>query len=208
MLKPLEGLQFNAETHRYIWRVQSLRHSVTNVLSYDMDKNAKLRIQQTKDQWEPRGNACHAFTEALLLNGSAEHSDDYLEWTRHIERCWLFQGCEILAVEYRLCDPLRLIGGSFDFLLRTHKGSVVLGDLKTVSSYNAADRRKPASAQLGAYTHFLAAHHPSITVDKCVTVVAGPGICRVISSEPQECVDQWNEAWNRYVAHQELLDVF
>jgi hypothetical protein len=35
-----------------------------------------------------------------------------------------------------------------------------------------------------------------VTVDWCYTVVVGPGRCRVIQSEPDECLGAWVDAWD------------
>jgi hypothetical protein len=104
----------------------------------------------------------------------------------------------VLAVEYRLCDGRKGVGGSFDFLLRSPKGKLVLGDLKTVGNETAVDRRKPATAQLGGYLAMLIDHHPSLTVDWCYTVVVGPNRCKLLQSEPNECLMEWVDCWDNF----------
>jgi hypothetical protein len=58
---------------------------------------------------------------------------------------------------------------------------------KTVQTDKAVDTRKPATAQLGGYLHGLNINRPMIDVDKCCTVVVGPGRSKVISEDPDLC---------------------
>jgi len=104
-------------------------------------------------------------------------------------------------------DRYKSLGGSFDFLIRLKeeglepsKQLVILGDLKTVSSKKAIAARKPATAQLGAYTQLLSTVQPSITIGMCVTVVSGPEKCKVIKQDPEECLAAWESCWDRFSA--------
>jgi hypothetical protein len=143
--------------------------------------------------------------ERYLLEEDKSDPGDYSEWVEPLLSCWLFRNCKVLAVEYRLSDPIRRVAGCFDFMIETERGTTVLGDLKTVGSALAAKRRKPATAQLGAYRSMLAAHHPLLSVDRCVTVVAGPGCCVVKSSDVNDCIAAWDKAWERFSAEHELM---
>jgi hypothetical protein len=155
----------------------------------------EAQFERTKHIWAPRGTTIHSFCEAMLL-GEELPETDYTAWTDELQECWLLRDSDALAVEYRLCDARKGVGGSFDFLLRTSNGKVVLGDLKTVGSNSGVSQRKPATAQLGGYLAMLIDHHPMVTVDWCYTVVVGPGRCRVIQSEPDECLGAWVDAWD------------
>ena len=199
MLEPLPGLEFFPDPlHRYRLNGQWLAQSVTGVVGHDMSAKTRERIDATKDQWLPRGLAGHSALEAHLLGQPQPDPGDYSEWITPLLASQLFKDAEVLAVEYRLCDERKSLAGSFDFLLRTARGTVVLGDLKTVGSAPAAKSRKPAVEQLGAYLAMLIDHHPTLTIGKCVTVVAGPGITRVIANEPNECLGAWIDCWDRY----------
>ena len=46
--------------------------------------------------------------------------------------------------------------------------------------------------------------YPKVMVDKVVTVVAGPGVCRVISGDPAEAWIAWENAMSRYQAHMDI----
>ena len=194
MLEPISGLEFHEDIHRYRYQGRWLPFSVSRVTNR-VSQEQQRQFEQTKHLWAPRGNAVHAFCEAMLT-AEALPATDYDEWTDVLQDCWLLRDSEPLAVEYRLCDARKGIGGSFDFLLRTPSGKVALGDLKTVGNETAVDRRKPAKAQLGGYLAMLIDHHPLLTVDWCYTVVVGPGRCRLIQNEPDECLGAWVDAWD------------
>lgn len=194
MLDPIAGLEFHPEIHRYRYNGRWLPFSVSKVTNRTSPEQA-AQFERTKHVWAPRGNAVHAYCEAMLLGEEPEQTD-YTEWTDAVEGCWLLKESEPLAVEYRLCDERKGIGGSFDFLLRTSNGKIVLGDLKTVGSENGVGSRKPAVAQLGGYLAMLIDHHPLLTVHWCYTVVIGPGRSRVIQSDPDECLGAWVDAWD------------
>lgn len=204
LLEPVNGLIMDPVAHRYRDETGWFPFSVTGVIS-DLTPEAKKRIMETKHIWEPRGNAVHACLEQHLLGEAKASPGDYTEWVNPLLSSWLFRNCEVLAVEYKLSDPIKRVAGCFDFLIKTEKGTTVLGDLKTVSSAPAAKSRKPAMAQLGAYCSMLNLHHRHLFIDKCVTVVAGPGVCEVKASEPDKCVALWEDAWLRHQTEQDLL---
>ena len=198
MLEPIPDLVFYPDPlHRYMYKGDWLARSVTAVLSHDMSAATRARIDATKHEWEPRGNTCHAALEAALLGHTAPDPGDYSEWITPLLAHPLFKDSEVLAVEYRLVDQRKSLAGSFDCLLRSAKGKTLLCDLKTVSSKPAAASRKPADAQLGAYAAMLIDHH-KLNIDACLTVVAGPGITTVKTSDPSACISQWLDAWDFY----------
>ena len=198
MLEPIADLVFYPDPlHRYMYKGDWLARSVTAVLSHDMSAATRARIDATKHEWEPRGNTCHAALEAALLGHTAPDPGDYSEWITPLLAHPLFKDSEVLAVEYRLVDQRKSLAGSFDCLLRSAKGKTLLCDLKTVSSKPAAASRKPADAQLGAYAAMLIDHH-QLNIDACLTVVAGPGITTVKTSDPSACISQWLDCWDFY----------
>jgi hypothetical protein len=194
MLAPVQDLEFNEDLHRYRYKGRWLPFSVSKVANR-ITPEQEAQFERTKHIWAPRGTTIHSFCEAMLL-GEELPETDYTAWTDELQECWLLRDSDALAVEYRLCDARKGVGGSFDFLLRTSNGKVVLGDLKTVGSNSGVSQRKPATAQLGGYLAMLIDHHPMVTVDWCYTVVVGPGRCRVIQSEPDECLGAWVDAWD------------
>jgi hypothetical protein len=198
LLIPIAGLEFHEAIHRYRLNGQWLARSVTGVVGHDMPAKTRERIDATKHEWEPRGLTCHSALEAHLLGREQPDPGDYAEWINPLLAHGLWKDAEVLAVEYRLADARKSLAGSFDFLIRTARGSVVLGDLKTVGSANGAKSRKPATEQLGAYCAMAIDHHPMLTIDKCVTFIAGPGVARVVAQEPSECISAWLDCWDRY----------
>lgn len=196
MLPPIPDLDFHADLHRYRYQGRWLPFSVSKVTNRTTPEQ-EAQFERTKHIWAPRGNSVHAYCEAKLL-GQELPDTEYREWTDELDSCWLLNESEPLAVEYRLCDARKGVGGSFDFLLRTNNGKVVLGDLKTVGSDSAVDRRKPAVPQLGGYLAMLIDHHPKLTVDWCYTLVVGPGKSRILQSTPDECLMAWVDCWDAF----------
>ena len=202
MLDPIPHLEFFEGLHRYRYKGRWLPFSVSRIAS-PVDPRAERRFAETRHIWEPRGNTLHAYCEALLTERPRDPGD-YSEWTDALDDCWLLRDSETVAVEYRLCDARKGVGGSFDFLLRSPNGKLVLGDLKTVSSDSAVSQRQPAKAQLGGYLAMLIDHH-KLSIDWCYTLVSGPGRCRLIQNEPDECLGAWVDAWDNFKIEQSLF---
>ena len=205
LLDPIQGLEFNEEKHRYRYNGKWIVSSPTGILSHDMPDYVKQKIESTRDTWEPRGNTIHSCLEQYLLGAAELDPGDYADWWEPLKQCWLWKDATVMGVELRLVDPKASIAGSTDFLIKTAKGAVVLGDLKTCSSESATKKRKGADEQLGAYLKMLNSNYSNVMVDKCVTVVSGPGLCRVIAAEPDDCSRKWDEALERYRAAQDLM---
>jgi len=212
LLPPIDGLDFDDRAHRYSFRGDWLPFSVTGVIS-DLSKAARKQIERTKDGpdgWELRGTTVHGILEQHLLgiaSGGMQgvvFEDRWAQWAEPLLDHWLFRDCRVLACEYRLCDPHKRVGGSFDFLVRTAQGQTILGDLKTVSSAAALKSRKPAAAQLGAYASMLCWWWPTITIDRCATLVSAPGECELKVQDPAECMAAWQDAWERHDAAERL----
>ncbi len=210
MVEPLQeiaGLSFHEDLHRYRLRGEWLAESVSSVIGFDMHPRQRANIDKTKDGpdgWALRGNTLHAWLEGFLKGSEPAIDERWTPWLDPLRSDPLFEDFELLAVEYRVCDAKRSVGGSFDFLIRLPSDEpkkdwpIVLGDLKTVSTRAAVGSRKPATAQLGAYLSMLQQHHPRLWVSECVTVVAGPERCRVIRQTPDACAAAWEDAWGRF----------
>lgn len=191
MLKPLSDLEFYADIHRYKYRGSWLRYSVSRI-AQPTTLEQRLRFEETKHIWEPRGNHVHTAAEALLL-GLEPEEGDYKPWIDALRSCWLLEGAETMAVEFGIVIPHHEVAGTFDGLIRTADGGITLLDFKTVQTNKAVDTRKPATAQLGGYLHGLNINRPEISVDKCCTVIIGPGKSKVISEEPDSCFSEWED---------------
>jgi hypothetical protein len=210
MLEPIKGLEFLEDVHRYRYNDSWMLHSVTGVLSFGMEAVVKAQIEATRDGpygWAERGKLVHCALEHHFLGAAEINPGRYEQWIQPLLGNWLVTDSTPLAVEYRVCDPRISLGGSFDFLVE-HEGQTILGDLKTVSSESAAKKRRAAKAQLGGYLRMLNIHHPRLWIDRCVTLVSGPGIAKVITSEPDDCIAAWDDAWGRFAVHLEVKEPF
>lgn len=208
MLDPIPELHLDEECHRYSLRGNLLARSVSEVVGYqltDIQRAGMERYKNGPKGWAARGQAIHKVLEHHLRDEPCVHDEMWEPWITPLLEEALFSRMWLHACEYRLVDEDRSMGGSFDFLVEQQeegvprgKGLMVLGDLKTVSSAQALKRRKPATAQLGAYLGMLQQHHPDLRVDQCVTVVSGPDGCRVIREDPTDCLAAWEDVWARY----------
>jgi hypothetical protein len=208
-IKEIKGLSFFPEWHRYKYKAEWLARSVTGVLGAKLSPDALANIMRYKDGptgWAARGEQIHNALENHLKGEAIEFAERWTDWVDPMLECELFQGAKVIATEYRLCDPRKSMGGSFDFLLQSSTGEIILGDLKTVGSKSRARTREAATDQLGAYLAMLIDHHPALHVDKCVTVVSGPKECRVIRQNPDDCIDAWLDSWDRYQFEQKELE--
>lgn len=204
MLKPIEHLKFYAQWHRYRFKNSWLARSVTQVLSFDMSDEAKHWIDATREGengWQLRGDTLHDILENKLRNRDQTIEDRWRSWSDPLLDCDIFRNVEVMATEYRLCEPTKSLGGSFDFLLYKPGGEIIIGDLKTVGSKSSFKRRKPATEQLGAYTAMMNNRHPNIVIDRCVTVVSGQGECRVVQEDPAKCIEAWLDKQDQYESH-------
>ena len=191
-----------------MYKAEWLARTVTGVVGAKLSPDVLANIMRYKDGpkgWAARGQQIHNALEGYLKGEPIEFAEHWTDWVDPMLDCELFRDAKVIATEYRLCDVKKSMGGSFDFLLKTSTGEIVLGDLKTVGSKSKARTREPATDQLGGYLAMLIDHHPAVHVNKCVTVVAGPNECRVIRQDPDECIDAWLDSWDRYKFEQEEL---
>ena len=205
LLQPIEGLEFDSESHRYRFNGRWLHTSPTGVLSIDLDDHAKQRIEETRHVWEPRGNHLHLWLHHYLSGAAELDPGEYADWVGPLRDCWLWKDATTLATELMLVDEKRNMGGSVDFIIKTGKtGAITIGDLKTVSSKKAADQRKFPYEQLGAYIRMINQCYGHIYIEKAVMVVAAPGYCKVVSGEIDSCSVAWEDAWEKYQQHQKV----
>ena len=52
--------------------------------------------------------------------------------------------------------------------------------------------------QLGAYLEFASSCYPGVYVTKLVTIIAGPGKCKVRFSELEQATEAWIDSWGRF----------
>jgi hypothetical protein len=207
-IKPLEPLplEFDEELHQYTWLPtgEVMGVSVTGILSVNKTAAQLANIERHKSSWAPRGTHVHAALEHKLRGLPFDLDPVYAEWTAPLLAHPFWETFQPLAVEYRVCDLKRGIGGSLDALgVDGFTGRTVLLDLKSQSS--AKYGTYSTDAQLGAYLSMLLSHH-QLMVDECLTVWARPGECLVGDpQDPKECVDEWERTYSKWEALQEQI---
>ena len=202
LLKPIPDLEFHEDIHRYRYQGDWIPWSVSRI-AQPLSPEDRANIDAYKHGpmgWQARGNFVHDAAERRLLGQELPEDPEglYSEWVKAIDECWLLKGCEVLATEFCLVDKRGRYAGSFDALIKTPKGSVSLVDFKSVSSVKSMKTRKPALAQLGGYASMLLDWAPHISIDKLVTCVIAPGESRVISTDVNEGLMAWGDAWDAF----------
>ena len=196
MLKPLP-IEFNEELHQYTWSPtkETMLWSISQVVSpgpYNGDPEHAIR-----------GHSVHRSLELLLSGQEVEAPEKYWDWTDALlHHSWFDEIDEVLALEARLADPKRSIGGSCDGLIRKGKRKILF-DLKTKLS-GTSKRRKPF-AQLGAYSELLGLHYRDHQPDEAWVIWSYPGGCDFELLDLQQCRDSWEGAWIKHEARQELF---
>jgi len=202
MLDPVPDLEFYKKLHRYRFQNQWLAHCVSDVLDIELTPFKRAMIDKYKDGpdgWAVRGDTIHEWLDGYLKGDTLQVPEKWNEWINALLHEDFFDDAEVMATEYRVVDPLKSCAGSFDFLVRKN-GVIHIGDLKTVSSKKAVAARKPATAQLGAYSSFLA--RTGIFPDVAVTIVVGPGKVKIVEQSVGTCLEAWEEAWSKFQATQ------
>ena len=201
LLTFIPGLTFYEDTHSYLFDGKWVPWSVSRI-AQPLSPEDQANINLYKDGplgWESRGRYVHAAAEARLLGEDLPEDPEglYSEWVKAIDECWLLKDCDVLATEMALVDKRARYAGSFDALIATSSG-ISLVDFKSVSSVKSMKGRKPAVAQLGGYRAMLADWFPEIGVTKLVTCVVAPGDSRVISTDVDEGLAAWTDAWDAF----------
>ena len=208
-LKKLELLpiSFDSEAHSYCWLPTGERMmlSVTKVLSASKDSRALQTFDRTKHIWAPRGTTVHLALERFLKGAPLETlvGKKYDEYIRPLLEYPMWENFEPIALEYRVCDLRRNIGGSLDVLGYDHMiDRMVLLDLKTLGKST-----KPYStdAQLGGYLSMLIDHH-KLVVDECLTMWSGAGEAHLGECQPPtRCLEAWEDAYDIWRMNQEEI---
>ena len=202
MLKPLP-IEFNEELHQYTWSPtgETMLWSISGVVK-PLSPEQREWLEKNSHYAE-RGTAIHKSLERFLSIGlpSSEVQGVYSDWLGPLVNNSWWDDIEILALEHRLADPKRSIGGSFDGLIKKD-GKVCIYDLKT-KQHESSRREKPL-AQLGAYSQMLEQHY-GLLPDQAWTVWSYPGGVDFEQLDLQQCLDRWEGAWARHELRQELF---
>ena len=204
VVTPLEPLPiiFDEAAHKYLYGEQRevLAYSVTQVCNRKTPQQMKA-IEAKRHEWEPRGNAVHAFGEAMLKGEPLPDPGDYERWTTPLLEHRYFNDWETVATEHRLCDLKRSIGGSLDALGRVN-GRLVLLDFKSQSSIKSSPY--DVSGQLGGYCRMLGEHY-SLYVEECRVCWVKPGKTVISPSiEPDTAMLAFDDCWSRFEALRDL----
>ena len=197
-LKPLP-ITFHEAEHKYVWEPTGdvMPYSVTTICSWDMSADKRANIDATRDQWERRGNACHAALEAHLTGSPFKQDDldEFDEWITPLLDHPFWSNFEPIAVEHRLIDLKRGFAGSLD-ALGIYKGKTILVDLK---SQKANGKPYSTNRQMGGYVSMLCDNYPKIWIDECRTVWARPGKTTVgKAQDPTRCCIEFQDAWDMF----------
>ena len=121
---------FDEQKHSYCW-VPTSEWMIWSVSEVVKPLSPEQREWLEKNShYAERGTAIHKTLEEFLSGQQLTDLETYSEWTdRLIHHNW-WDDIEILALEHRLADPKRSIGGSFDGLIKKN-GKTCLFDLKT-----------------------------------------------------------------------------
>ena len=205
-LAPLP-IDFDEVAHSYLWRPTNERMmlSVTGVLSAGKSKRTLHIFEKTKSIWAPRGTFVHGALEQFLKGVPAEKliGGQYDEYVKPLLAYPLWDCFEPLALEYRVCDLKRNIGGSLDVLGYDHQTErMVLLDLKTLGR---TSQQYSTDAQLGGYLSMLI-DHKKLVVDECLTIWAGSGETHLGASQPPDrCLEAWEHAYDIWKMQQEEI---
>ena len=204
---PLLPIDFDEGSHSYKWvpTNEKLMTSVTRIISASKSKRTLQTFARTKHKWAPRGTHVHKCLE-LFLKGQPGHTlmyGEYEKWVKPLLEYPIWEHFEPIALEYRVCDLRRNMGGSLDVLGYDHlTARMVLLDLKTLGQGNSP---YSTDAQLGGYLSMLIDHH-KLVVDECLTIWAGYGETHLGATQPPErCLVAWENAYDIWLMQQEEL---
>lgn len=221
-LPPIEGLHRRDPEHTYYLNGQPFPVSVTGVLGLGKSDYAMARIESTRTEWEPRGNAAHRALELALtlacvssppegLAGELEALAEgpHAEWVGPLITHERWHQVQIIASERATCCVARGVAGQFDCAYLDPSLPVpadrpphitgparVLADLKSLSANGST---YSTAAQIGGYMALEAAWDN--WYDFGQTIWARPGACTFSALYSRsECLTSWAAAWARYRA--------
>ena len=200
MLDPLP-IAFDEAAHQYTWEPtgETMLWSISGVVK-PLSPEQREWLEKNSHYAE-RGTAIHKSLEEFLSGQQLTDLESYSDWTDHLLHNSWWDDIEILALEHRLADPARSIGGSFDGLIK-RDGKTCIFDLKTKQAENS--RREKPLAQLGAYSQMLEQHY-KLLPDQAWTIWSFPGGVDFEQLDVMQCLDSWAGAWIKHEARQELF---
>ena len=201
MLDPLP-IHFDEDQHSYLWKPTNevMCHSISEVVKPMSEQQRKWL--EDHPYYAERGSSVHLSLEEFHLGHPFTDLETYSAWTdKLLHASWWDDVEEVIAIEHRLADPKRSIGGSFDGLVR-RRGATCLYDLKTKEEETS--RRDKPLAQLGAYSEMLALHYRDLP-DEVWVIWSYQGGVDFEQLDLQKCLDAWEGAWVKHLARQEEI---
>ena len=200
MLDPLP-IAFDEAAHQYTWSPtgEIMLWSISGVVK-PLSPEQRAWLEKNRHHAE-RGTDIHKGLEEFLSGQQVTDLETYSDWTDHLLHNSWWDDIEILALEHRLADPARSIGGSFDGLIKKD-GKTCIFDLKT-KQHESSRREKPL-AQLGAYSQMLEQHY-KLLPDEAWVVWSYPGGVDFERLDVMQCLDSWAGAWLKHEAKQEFI---
>lgn len=221
-LPPIQGLHRRDPEHVYYLNGMAFPVSITGVLGLSKSDFAMARIEATRPEWEPRGNAAHRALELALtlacvpsppegLAGELEALAEgpHAEWVGPLITHPRWHEVQIIASERATCCPRRRVAGQYDCAFLADDLPIpadrpahitgparVLADLKSLSANGST---YSTAGQLGGYMALEA--HWGHWYDYGQTIWARPGITTFSPLYSRsDCLTAWAAAWARYRA--------
>ena len=200
---PCAYLSRDDATHVYIdAQGRPVPISVTGVLAASDSTHKRRLLEQTRAEWEPRGNACHRALERWITSNRSwipspgcHEFTPYIPWIIPLTTWAGWHGLTFTASELLLHHPELGVAGQFDGAWRTQDGRHVLFDLKSRGHRGAGTYS--TAAQLGGYLALAARW--GIHFDHAATIWARPNRYPTISVYSiGQCLAAWAKAWTVY----------
>ena len=177
-------------------------YSVSRVINRKTPQQMQT-IQNTRSEWEPRGNTVHACLEHWLTTGEVCDGTDYNDWVFPLLADQVWNMYNPVAVEHSMCDTHNSIAGRTDFILSDGNMNFIIGDLKTLSGRG---RKRDISAQLGGYVDLFKLQHEGCNISKCIAVWAKPGETEVEVYDTNRCHKKYIELREQFLRENHHFD--
>lgn len=178
--------------------------SVTGVLAASDPPQKRAAIEATRDQWEPRGNACHHALERFIKSDrqwmpspGCPTFSPFTAWLLPLLSWPAWDDLQFTASELMLHHPEHDFCGTFDGAYTDPSGRHMLFDLKSRGQRHSGTYS--TAAQMGGY--LLMAARWGIAFDGAATIWARPNRYPTVSLYTvEDCLAAWGQAWDNYQA--------
>jgi hypothetical protein len=227
-LPPIPGLHRRDPEHRYWLGDLEFPVSVTGVLSVLKTDYALWRIEETRQVWQPRGNACHRALELTLQLPDPGPQDltmamdrdqlqeftglltgDYADWIRPLITHERWGQLQVIASERPTCCVRRQVAGTFDCAYLAPDLSPapsrppgVSGPTRVLADLKSLGENGSTystDAQLGGYMALEWSHGHWYDYGQTIWARPGKTTFSALHSR-QECLLAWAGAWATWCA--------